>query len=533
MMMQNTLNRLFFTIRKSSRILSPAQFVLLNLVLGAGHFVVLLNAGAYLPMLPNVAGKIGNGLAYAVWGQSDYFTAMGAAFLITRDLMRRFGPKTVTILAYLLFSVSSLLVTLTTDNLFWYTTFRVTQGLAAGISIIPSFFLLLEYYRIKQQKIALALWGFAVFIPYSVGPTIGGWFAYVLGDWRLLLIASFFVAAFVACSLWILLEDWNDECDTDHSLVRPIIGFFLFLGAAMALQQVFNVGLLSDLESRFQELWLYSCLAGLLGWLFWVINSSMQNPLIRGSLFHYPNYGLGMLFLNLGFMGLQAATVQYIIRFQVVEGFTPWHVGLLYLPIFIFSKPFSLIAQNLLHRGVDPRFLASLSFAIVAGCFYWIAQYNRPATWEALLWPQLWLGIAFGLFFVSMTAISVAHVPKQDQMHAVDVLNIVRNLCAGLAITFSDIGWDWMFAYEQNRATSPDTATMQEFASQFEGESMTHALYENIMRDIARLTFNDLFYFLSMIFVLMTFFIWLAHPQSKTASTGSDFDTLEVLGEEP
>lgn len=157
--MQSTLNRLFFPIRKSSRILPPGQFVLLNLVLGTGHFLVLLNAGAYLPMLPYVAGKLGNGLAYAVWGQTDYFTAMGAAFLITRDLMRRFGPKTVTIFAYLLFAASSLLAALMTDHLFLYTTLRVTQGLAAGLSIIPSFFLLLEYYRIRQQKIAVAWWG--------------------------------------------------------------------------------------------------------------------------------------------------------------------------------------------------------------------------------------------------------------------------------------------------------------------------------------------------------------------------------------
>ena len=532
-MMQSTLDRLFFPFKKSSRILPPAQFVLLNLVLEIGHFLVLLNAGAYLPMLPNVAGKIGNGLAYAVWGQTDYFTAMGAAFLVTRDLMRRFGPKVVTISAYLLFATASLMAALATDHLFLYTALRVTQGLAAGMSIIPSFFLLLEYYRIKQQKIALALWGFAVFIPYSLGPVIGGWFAYVLGDFRLLFITSFFVAIFVAGTLWALLADWDDESDRAHSLIRPVISFLLFFGAALALQQVFNIGLLSDLVNRLRELWQYACIAGLLGWLFWVTNSGNTNPLVRLSLFRHTNYGLGMLLLNLGFMGLQGATVQYIIRFQVVEGFTPWHVGLLYLPIFVFSKPFSVIAQRLLHRGLDPRILASLSFAIVAICFYWIAEYNRPATWESMLWPQLWLGMAMGLFFVSMTAISIAYVPKQDQMHAVDLLNTIRNLCAGLAITFSDIAWDWMFAYEQNRATSPDTTTMQVYTAEFQSAPMVHTLHEHIMLNIARLTFNDLFYSLSMLFATLTCLIWLTQHTPKISGKKLDFTMLETLGEEP
>lgn len=346
-------------------------------------------------------------------------------------------------------------------------------------------------------------------------------------------MASFFVASLVAGTLWALLADWNDECDVAHSLIRPGVSFLLFFGAALALQQVFNVGLLSDLVDRLPELWLYACIACMLSWLFWVTNSATNDSLVRLSLFHYPNYGLGMALLNLGFMGLQGATVQYMIRFQLVGGYTAWHVGLLYLPIFIFSKPVSLVAQRLLHRGADPRILASLSFAMVASCFYWIAEYNRPATWESLLWPQLWLGAAMGLFFVSMTAVSVAYIPKQDQMHAVDLLTTVRNLCAGLAISFSDIGWNWMFAYEQNRATSPGTATTQEFASQFQDRSMIHALHEHLVLDIARLTFNDLFYLLATLFVALTFLIWLTQPLPQASSKRLDSDMLETLGEEP
>jgi DHA2 family multidrug resistance protein len=118
-------------------------------------------------------------------------------------------------------------------------------------------------------------------------------------------------------------------------------------------------------------------------------------------------------------------------------------------------------------------------------------------------------------------------------MHAVDLLNTIRNLCAGLAITFSDIAWDWMFAYEQNRATSPDTTTMQEYTAEFQSPSMVHALHEHIMLNIARLTFNDLFYFLSMLFATLTCLIWLTQHTPKISGKKLDFTMLETLGEEP
>ncbi|MHB1676506.1 MAG: hypothetical protein ACYCSS_03060 [Sulfuriferula sp.] len=49
-----------------SHIPPGSQFVLLNLALNVGHFLVLLNAGAYLPMLPYVSCSMGEGIGFAV-----------------------------------------------------------------------------------------------------------------------------------------------------------------------------------------------------------------------------------------------------------------------------------------------------------------------------------------------------------------------------------------------------------------------------------------------------------------------------------
>ncbi len=519
-----------FKISGYSRFLTPAQFVLFNLALGIGHFLVLLNAGAYLPMLPYVTGSMDEGLPYVVWGQSDYFTALGCAFLIARPLMKRFGPKVTVIASFLLFSFASLGALFVVHNLILFTSFRVVQGFAAGLGIIPSFFLLLEYYKTERQPAATALWGLAVFIPFSVGPALGGWFAYVLGDWRLLFFASFLISLVIAGILWGLLADWEDVIDRSYPLLDQSLTFGLFFASALMFQEFFDVGLLSDLSSRFKELWgmLFLTLTGFA--LFQIRNARSKNPLFSFSLFSHRSFGAGTLLFCLSFMLLQGGIVQYIIRFQLVEGYTAWHVGLLFLPLFIFSKPFSLLTQNRIQNGWDPRIPASLSLLAIALNFWWISSYLRPATWELLLLPQLLLGAAIGPFFSSMTTLALGHVPKSQQLNALDLLNGARNIGAGLAITFSDIGWDRLQAHQWNLFTTPDPSNSLRFLSFSPIDS--HTAHTELERVAGLLTFNDFFQLLAWGTLLFSCLVWFLTPP-RTHLPDPDLIILENLGEEP
>ncbi|EEF25525.1 Multidrug resistance protein B, putative, partial [Ricinus communis] len=241
-----------------SKKLSPFNFVLLNFALGIGHFITILSAGAYLPMLPYVAGSIGEGLAYAVWGQSNYFIAMGAAFLFARPLMARIGARNAAVTAYLLFAAASLLVLLSVNCYPIFTFARTMQGLAAGLSLSPSLTLLLEHYKKSHQKVGVTLWGLAVFAPFSIGPALGGYFAYRLGDWRWLFVVSFAASMVVVSILWAILGDKTGILQAStkpRSLKSTFKSFLLFLGAAVALQEFFDIGLISDLSSKESTLW--------------------------------------------------------------------------------------------------------------------------------------------------------------------------------------------------------------------------------------------------------------------------------------
>jgi DHA2 family multidrug resistance protein len=524
-----------------SKKLSPSQFVLLNIALGVGHFVTILSAGAYLPMLPYVAGSIGEGLAYAVWGQSNYFIAMGAAFLIARPLMLKIGARNAAIAAYLLFACACLLVLLSVNCYPVFTFARTVQGLAAGLSLSPSLALLLENYKKSKQKVGVTLWGLAVFAPFSIGPALGGFFSYRMGDWRWLFVVSCAGTLFVASILWAILGDkpkvkGNQEF---HSFGGSLKSFLLFLGASVTLQEFFDVGLISDLSSKTETLWCVGILCLWLSTLFWMKNRTDAHPILQQHVFNYPNFRLGLTILCLAFVGLQSSIVQYLIRLQTVEGYTAWHAGLVFLPLFAFSKPLNIWAQHLIHRGYDPRLLATLAFIGLASSFGWMSSYSRPATWETLLWPQFLEGGALGLLFISVNSIALSNVPDQDQLHGIDVLNAFRNMSAGLAITISDISWDYCLARHRNYLSAPDTMNAQNhFDFLLQSEELTLPMLKQQFHSLVGfqgglLNLNAMFNFLTVYFLALAVLVWLATPKHVLHKDKKLERVVESLGEEP
>ncbi|HEY9269083.1 MAG TPA: MFS transporter [Methylotenera sp.] len=523
---------------RCSNELPTTQFLILNIALGFGHFITILNAGAYLPMLPYVAGSIGEGLPYVVWGQSNYFAAMGVAFLIARPLMLRFGAVNTAISAYTLFALSCIFVLLTTSIYPLMTAARTLQGFSAGLSLSPSLSILLMHYKKPKQHIALGLWGIAAFTPFSIGPALGGFFAFILGDWKLLFSVSACLITIVAVIICILHRKNVSQSDKFYPIQSHLFLFSLFAIACFALQEFFNIGLISALTSREDELWLAAAIFCFFSAFFWFKNNSAKYPLLNFKVFKYPNYAFGLIMLCLAFMALQSSIVQYLIRLQLIEGYSAWHAGLMFLPIFVFSKPLNIMAQYFIHHGYDPRMLACISCFGFAISFWWMSSFARPAPWESLLWPQFLEGAAMGLLLISMTTIALSNVPAEEQLHAVDILNTFRNIAAGLAITLSDIGWDHYVANVKNYITFQSSFSKEALTAHFYGLGLSEPEIQHVFRLKVNsvsglLTLNTMFYTLTLIFILLGVMVWWANPKHIVHKATVQDSVVESLGEEP
>ncbi|XID74425.1 MFS transporter [Alkanindiges sp. WGS2144] len=511
------------------------QFILLNIALGAGHFMAVLSAGAFLPMLPYVAGTIGQSLPLAVWGQSNYLAAMGLAFLIARPLMKRFGARNTAITAYLLFALSCCDVLLSTPNYSAFVLARTLQGFAAGLSISPSLFLLLDHYKPLKHKFAIALWSLAAFTPFSIGPALGGFFADIVDEWRLLFVVFLLLSLIITAIIWLLTDDSVNQQDKQYPVYKHLFIFACFATAVLALQGFFNLGIITLFNSREYEAWLL--IAGMLlsGWLFWSCNRLGNRPLLDFSLFKYKNYTYGLILTCLAFMCVQGSIVQYIIRMQTIDGFSAWHVGLLFLPIFVLSKPLSIVTQHFVHRGYDPRLLACLSFIGFALSFWWIGSYSRPASWQSLLWPQFLEGAALGIFFIAMNHVTLSNVPEKEQLHAVDMLNAFRTISAALAIALTDIAWDRYALYVRHQLIAADSGNMScfnDYATQADPAFMQQ-LWHQVNLHSGWITFNSTFQLLAIAFVIFAVLVWFASASHIVHTDKKQDLIVESLGEEP
>ncbi len=519
-----------------SKKLPASQFVLLNVAFGIGHIVVVLGAGAFLPILPNVAASLGRGIPYAVWGQSDYVAAMAAAFLIARPLMRRYGARHTALGAYMLFAVAGLAVIASLSVYPLFTAARTVQGFAAGVSIAPSLTLLLEQYKAHHHRTATSLWTLATFMPFSVGPALGGYFGYVLGDWRWMFVAFSAAMLGVAGVIWALTG--NSARDPDAPLA-PFFGLFtLFSAAVLAIQELYNVAILSDMTTHTLPSWWIMLAFLLLAWTFWIANAESKTPLIRFSLFRCRNYAFGLAMLCIAFTGIQGSLVQYVLRIQSIEGYTAWHAGLLFLPIFVLSKPMSLRAHRWIHHGYDPRLLACAGAAGFAASFWWMGEITRPTTWETLLWPQLLEGAALGMFITAMNAIILTNVPPPEQTHAVDVINTARTITAAWIIAMSDVFWDRYADSARNHLTAPDVGNVHRWIAGRYPESIAagtagfHELGTRVTEQAGWLTFNAMFHTLAGCFAAFAALIWLASARHISHRVDDLERVVESLGED-
>jgi DHA2 family multidrug resistance protein len=84
-----------------SRRLRGWRFVLFNLTIGIGHAIVLFGAGAYIALLPHVAGDLGGILpSFGTWAQTDFMIALALAFHVARWLGCRVGEYRLFIVAF-------------------------------------------------------------------------------------------------------------------------------------------------------------------------------------------------------------------------------------------------------------------------------------------------------------------------------------------------------------------------------------------------------------------------------------------------
>jgi DHA2 family multidrug resistance protein len=133
-------------------------------------------------------------------------------------------------------------------------------------------------------------------------------------------------------------------------------------------------------------------------------------------------------------------------------GYTATWAGLVAAPSGLVAVLLSPFAGRFVARH-DARWLASGAFLLFAVSYLMRARFTADASFLTFVLPQLVLGMAMGVFFVSMLAISLDRLPPHRLPAASGLSNFLRIVAGGFATSLFTTFWDRREALHQSRLT--------------------------------------------------------------------------------
>lgn len=512
------------------------RFLLFNFCLGASHALVIFNAGAYIAMLPRVAGGLRVPLSFSAWTQTDYMIGLALAFPVGGWLSRRIGEYRPFVAAFLIFALASL-VCATADNFYLYLAARILLGFAGGLSLPLGQSLLVKEYPEKRKSIGIGVWSIFTLTPFTLGPPIGGWIADTMG-WRWLFWLNIPVALTIAGIVGALLYSRGSQ-SVRHRFDGA--GFALTGLCLFGFQSLINQGNDWDWSNSLYIVGLIIFIViTLLVWVIWEL--SVRHPFLDIRLFGHRNFTIGVIALFCGFLMFQGLLSMLIVQVQVTLGYSSFLAGLIFLPMAIFAKPMAGVFHEIVKR-VDARLLASANLLGFAATYFWLSRFDDPSAFEQLFWAKLLEGICLGSFFVPLTTLLLHGLPAERQWRALELANLMRIAAGAVGISLQAIVLYrrtpvHLTRFAENHTLFDDfqMQTMQNLVATGFSEPAALAKFAKLttQAEVIR-SLNDAYWMASCAFVILAILVWFARPTRTpvkvTPQEELRRETRETMGE--
>jgi DHA2 family multidrug resistance protein len=514
------------------------RFGLFNLCMGLGHAVVIFNAGAYIAMLPRVAGGLGIPPSFATWTQTDYMIGLALAFPVGGWLSRRLGEYRPFVVAFIVFALASFICAYAT-SLYAYLAGRILLGFSGGVTLPLGQSMIIKEYPDKHKSVGIGVWSLFTLTPFTFGPPIGGWIADNLG-WRWLFVFNIPIALAIAGIVGALLyrrgyKPIQRRFDT--------VGFALLVIVLGGFQTLLNQGNDWDwFNSSYITTLTAVIVVALMGWVVWEL--SIKHPFLDLTLFAHRNFTIGVLIMFTGFLCFQGLLSLLIVQLQLALGYSSWLAGLVFLPMAIFAKPMAGVFHEIVKR-FDARLLAFFNLLGFAATYFWLSRFYVSDAYDQLFWPKLLEGACLGSFFVPLTALLLHGLPPERQWRAVELASLMRIAAGAIGIALNGIVLYRRAPFHMTRFAEEHTVFDPIYEQSLDilveagfTESTALAKFAKLAaRDSAIRAINDAYWIAGCIFVGMAILVWFAYPTRQPAKRTREQalrrTAQELLDEEP
>jgi MFS transporter, DHA2 family, multidrug resistance protein len=439
---------------------------LVAVIVSIATFMVVLDTAIANVSLRYIAGSLAASVDESTWVVTTYLIANAVVLPASGWLSNVVGRKRFYMICVALFTISSLFCGLA-PNLPALIFFRILQGLGGGGMPTSEQAILADTFPPQRRGQAFALYGVAVIVAPTVGPTVGGWITDNF-SWHWIFFINVPIGlASLALVHWFVAEPEVLEREREERLAGGLkvdwIGFALIAATLACLEVVLDRGQIDD-WFRSGTIVTFTVLAALsfLAFIPWEL--SQDDPIIEIRLLFHRQFGMAfftMLMIGAILFGSNQIMPQLL---QTTFPYTATLSGLAMMPGGLAMLVIMPIAGQVTGR-FQPKYLMVLGLAGIALSMWYSTSLTPDASFDYFAWVRVYQTIGLPFLFIPINSIAYDGLPANKTNQASALMNVARNLGGSIGISLANVVLTQRTQFHQSRLVENTTPASPIFQS--------------------------------------------------------------------
>jgi EmrB/QacA subfamily drug resistance transporter len=389
------------------------------IAIGIGTFMTALDTSVVNTVLPIIGQSFNESIAKVEWVVTIYLLVLSGLLLSFGRLGDIRGHKAMYLSGFGIFMVGSLFSGIA-PNVGLLITFRGLQALGAAMLAANSPAILTKSFPDQQRGQALGLQATMTYLGLTVGPSLGGWLASLLG-WRVVFIINLPVGL---AAIWLSLKYIPN--DSSHYQAEQFdypgaITFLLGLGSLL-------LGLNQGGEWGWTSIPILALLLGaiVLLVLFVYIEKRTKHPMLDLSLFKQLPFSMTAASAVINYIGVFSSI--FLMPYYLIQGrgFSPAQAGLILTAQPVVMAVIAPISGTLSDR-IGTRLPTVFGMGILSAGLYNLSRLTAQSSIESIMVALAIIGLGTGAFISPNNSALMGSAPKSRQGIAAGILATSRN----------------------------------------------------------------------------------------------------------
>jgi DHA2 family multidrug resistance protein len=412
---------------------------LIAIVVSIATFMVVLDTAIANVSLRYIAGSLAVSVDESTWIVTTYLIANAVILPISGWLSNVVGRKRFYMICVALFTIASLLCGLAT-SLTSLIIFRILQGLGGGGMPTSEQAMLADTFPPRQRPQAFAIYGIAVIVAPTVGPTIGGWITDNYSwHWIFFINVPFGIISLILVQ-WLVVEPEVLEHERAQRLEGGLkidwIGFALIAMTFGSLEFVLDRGQIED--------WFHSttiitfATISVCSFIFFVPwELTRDDPIVDIRLLCRRQFGMAfivMFAVGAILFGSNQITPQLM---QTNFPYTAMLSGLAMMPGGLAMLLMMPVVGQVAGR-MEPKYWIAIGFTIIAIAMWVSTSLPPDASFSYFATVRILQTIGMPFMFIPINSVAYTGLPEQKTAEGSALINVARNLGGSVGVSLAN-----------------------------------------------------------------------------------------------